>query len=145
MNLVSDLDPVKMETASQPPYSHKERTDRKEGRYSFRVLCTALRPNRSFCRRFFNHGWTPIDTDSEEVSATRGPLSVSIRIAIRKSIRSLRKSLERDRSPVAARGLRFDFGRSGRPAGGEGAADGDRPGTVRAPFRLRLCQAVPHP
>ena len=26
------------------------------------------------------HGWTPIDTDSEEASATRGLLSVSIRV-----------------------------------------------------------------
>jgi len=23
-------------------------------------LCTALRPNHSFCRRFLYHGWTPI-------------------------------------------------------------------------------------
>jgi len=34
----------------------------------------------SFPVKIFYHGLTPIDTDSEEASATRGPLSVSIRV-----------------------------------------------------------------
>ena len=36
-------------------------------------------PTSSLPVKMFNHGWTPIDTDSEEASATRGLLSVSIR------------------------------------------------------------------
>jgi len=55
----------------------------------------------------------------------------------------LRKSSERDRSPVAARGSRFDFGRSGRTDGGEGAADGDRPRSV--PVAALPGSAAPRP
>jgi len=68
-------------------------------------------------------------------------------IAIRKNIRSLRKSSERDRCPVAALGLRFGFVRSGRPAGGEGAADGDHPRSVpvAALPRCDLCVRCGYP
>ena len=55
-----------------------------------------------------------------------------------KYIRNLHPEfLERDRSPVAAHGLRFDMEDPDvRPV-----AKALRTGTVRAPFRLRLCRA----
>ena len=72
-----------------------------------------------------------------EANAGMVYLRSSVFFTIRKSIRCLRKSLERDRSPVAARGLRFDFGRSGSPAGGEGPADRDRPRSVLLSVSIR--------